>query len=160
MSKLLLYVLCISNVGIILIICRVLWVLSIFSVEHRTLAIEIARARKELSTTMTYFESPFHVENSERSRKMWIDELVNALSRDNCSLHWHQVQEVDGLTEKSGPLSQIFCFCILSGGVVFLFKTAYLEYRAFREMKNEEARDESQGKNVNLISVAEFLQYR
>ena len=146
-----------SNAGVVVAICYGLWISSIFSSEHKILVIEIAKAREDLAKTMMFFESPFHVENTERTRKLWVEELSKAVAKDRCNINFHDTRT--GNIQDSGILSQLFCFCVMSGGIIFLAKILYSEFCAFKAMKKEEIQA-SRGKDSHMISVAEFIQYR
>ena len=116
------------------------------------------KVRKDLSSTMRYLESPVYMENADRSRKIWIDDLVKALSNEQCRI---RVAGMDDL-EHSGYYSETISFFLLIGGLVFLVKIAYTEHLAYCSMKSEEEKERSQRKRKTTLSVSisEFIRYR
>ena len=147
-----------SNMGVIVAICYAPWILATIISEHKILVSEIVKAREDLSRAMMFFESPFHVENTDRNRKLWVEELTKAIAKERCSHKLHDIGTEN--FNESGIFSQFFCLCVLIGGIIFLAKTIYLEYCAYIAMKQAEAMEESHNKDIQLITVAEFIQYR
>ena len=137
----------ISNVATLLTLWIFIWLISNYSAEHNNLAVEIMKVRKDLSSTMRYLESPVYMENADRSRKIWIDDLVKALSNEQCRI---RVAGMDDL-EHSGYYSETISFFLLIGGLVFLVKIAYTEHLAYCSMKSEEEKERSQRKRKNNI---------
>ncbi len=147
------------------ILIHMLALISSFSVEHRHLAVQVSAVRHDVSTITKYFESPTHRKRIQNDRVNLIEEMLQNLR--NCSCHAVRVNDEDiaendnAIPIGMGILSEIFSFCLLSGGFLLLFKLAYSEYLEFLKMKNEEKREDGfRKKNQISVSVAEFFEYR
>jgi hypothetical protein len=95
-----------------------------------------------------------------------MEDLMKMILEKNCSCHnihfsHEQKQDNTDATACNGTdmMSEIISFCLLSGGLILLFKLFYSEYTAYANMTSE-GKDLDNDINRISVSIGEFLQYR
>ncbi len=119
-------------------------------------------ASKEISSSIKQFESRERTGANQNKR---IEELFQSLLKTNFSWDKFDSNEIHRdeaaiVIDQADTMSEVVSFCLLCGGLILLFKSAYAEYVAYVNMMNDGKGQGYDDKSRISVSMRDFFHYR
>jgi hypothetical protein len=137
------------------------FLLSRFKSDQSYLISQLLAVDEDLSG-INYFD---YRNRTETRREKWTEELLQSLLKINCSCNnfgssHEKNQDGVAIPKQADTMSEVISFCLMSGGLVLLFKLAFSEYIAYKNMMSEGKKGGHEDNNLISVSIEEFFQYR
>ncbi len=154
-----------SNLVVMGTLFQLSLLLSKLKSDQNYLISKLLAVDQNLSAGVNYFDSTVHSKKTEADRSPLNKGLLQSLlkldrSCINFGLPYEKDPDEAVTADQPDILSEVFSFCLLSGGLILLFKLVYSEYVAYLDMTKEVEKEGLVDKNRISVTIGEFFQYR